>query len=86
MLATLANGDALVACALSGQIQLHQLDRVTGEPRTARLPLPACQRAHPAALFLMARPDGTVFLEGSRPGSNVAANCSWMGRLITRAE
>ena len=80
-LVTLANGDALVACALNGSVQLYRLDGETGEQRTVRLPLPECQRAHPAALFLMVRRDGTVFLAGSRSGGNVAANCSWIGRL-----
>lgn len=78
-LATLADGDALVACALNGQIQLYRLDRDTGAERAVRLPLPECQRDHPAALFLMARRDGTVLLGGSRPKNNVAGNCSWLG-------
>lgn len=81
-LATLANGDALVACALNGWVQLYRLDHETGEQRTTRLPLPECQRAHTAALFLVVRSDGTVFLAGSRPDGNMAANCSWIGRLI----
>lgn len=85
-LVTLASGDALVACALNGQIQLYRLDRNTGEQKAVRLPLPECQRDHPAALFLMVRRDGTVLLGGSRPGDNVGGNCSWLGRLVLQAE
>lgn len=85
-LATLAGGDALVACALDGEIQLYRLNGATGEQRAVRLPLPECQRDHPAALFLMVRRDGAVLLGGSRPGSNVAGNCSWFGRLVMQAE
>jgi hypothetical protein len=85
-LATLAGGDALVACALHGEIQLYRFKRDTGAVKTARLPLPECQRSHPATLFLMAPRDGTVLLGGSRPGNNVAENCSWLGRLVMQAE
>lgn len=85
-LATLADGDALVACALNGQIQLYRLDRDTGAQKVVRLPLPECQRDHPAALFLIARRDGRVLLGGSRPGNNVGGNCSWLGRLVMQAE
>ena len=80
-LATLGNGDALAACALDGQIQLYRLDRETGGQRSVRLPLPECQRIHPATLFLTVRRDGTVLLGGSRPGNHVGENCSWLGRL-----
>ena len=85
-LTMLADGDALVACALNGHIQLYRLNRDTGEQKAARLPLPECQRDHPAALFLMVRRDGAVLLGGSRPGNNVAGNCSWLGRLVMQAE
>ena len=85
-LATLAGGDALVACALDGKIQLYRLNGATGEQRAVRLPLPECQRDHPAALFLMVRRDGAVLLGGSRPGGNVAGNCSWLGRLVMQAD
>lgn len=85
-LVTLADGDALVACTLNGQIQLNRLDRDTGAQKAVRLPLPECQRDHPAALFLMVRRNGAVLLGGSRPGYNVAGNCSWLGRLVTQAE
>ena len=85
-LTTLADGDALVACALNGQIQLYRLNRDTGEQKAARLALPECQRDHPAALFLMVRRDGAVLLGGSRPGNNVAGNCSWLGWLVMQAE
>lgn len=85
-LATLADGAALVACALNGQIQLYRLDRDTGAQKAVRLTLPECQRDHPAALFLMTRRVATVLLGGSRPGNNVAGNCSWLGRLVMKAE
>ena len=85
-LATLADGDALVACALNGQIQLYRLDRDTGAQTAVRLPSPECQRDHPAALFLMVRRDGAVLLGGSRPENKVAGNCSWLGRLVTQTD
>ena len=80
-LATLANGDALVACALDGEVQLYRFDRSTGTQKTARLRLPDCHGDRPAALFLMSR-SGSVLLAGSRPGSNVGGSCSWLGQLV----
>jgi hypothetical protein len=74
-------GEAMIACALDSQIHLYQLDASSGHYRKSDLPLPDCQAEHPAALFLAARPDGTWILTGSRPGSNLAANCTWMGQL-----
>ncbi len=65
---------------MGGQIQVYRLDRQTGEPETARLPLPECQHDHPAALFLLARRDGTVLLGGSRRG--IGPGCSWLGQLV----
>ena len=85
-LVTLPNGDALVACALNGKIQLYQFSRDSGEQKAVWLSLPECQRSHPAALFLMVRRDGTVFLGGSRPANNVAANGSWLGRLSVQTK
>ena len=81
-LATLGNGDALAACALDGQIQLYRFDSETGGQRSVRLPLPECQRAHPAVLFLTVHRDGQVLLGGSRPEDNGGENCSWLGQLI----
>ncbi|UPK07545.1 hypothetical protein [Bradyrhizobium sp. 170] len=74
-------GRVLVACALNDKIQLYQLDQSSGAYQESSLPLPDCQIGHPASLFMAIQRDGTTTLSGSRPGSNVAANCTWIGRL-----
>jgi len=84
-IATLPSGDALVACALKGQIYLHRLSPDTGNDEQGKLPLPQCNDAqHPVALFLFARKDGTVLLGGSRPLDNVGPGCTWLARLVQR--
>jgi hypothetical protein len=80
-LAIMPRGDALVACALDGQIHLYELDQSSGTYRGSHLPLPDCQIKYPATLFLAIRPDGIMTLSGSRPSSNVAPGCTWIGRL-----
>lgn len=75
------HGGVLVACALDDQIHLYQIDQSSGAYQESHLPLPDCQTGHPADLFLAIRKDGTMTLSGSRPGSNVAPSCSWIGRL-----
>jgi hypothetical protein len=75
------HGGVLVACALDDQIHLYQIDQSSGAYQESHLPLPECQTGHPADLFLAIRKDGTMTLSGSRPGSNVAPSCSWIGRL-----
>ncbi len=80
-LAVTPNGGVLVACALDDQIHLYQLDQSSGAYQENSLPLPDCQTRHPADLFLASRKDGTMTLSGSRPGSNVAPSCTWIGRL-----
>ena len=81
-LATLANGDALAACALNHEIQLHQLNRDTGEVKAVRLPLPECQHTDPFLLSLMVRQDGTIFLAGAARLLTSRTDCTWLGRLI----
>ena len=76
------DGDPMVGCAMDGQIQLYQLDRSSGRYRQSVVPAPACQAAHPAKLFFTVRDNATTLLSGTRPDSNVAANCTWLGRLI----
>jgi hypothetical protein len=80
--AIMPNQDAVIACALENQIQLYRLDASSGAEQESRIPLPDCQAGHPAALFLAIRDDRTALLSGSRPSSNVAANCTWVGRLM----
>jgi len=81
-IATLLNDDALVACALHGQIRLHRFDRQTGTDKQSRLALPQCNDdSHPVSLFLLTQQDGTVLIAGSRPPGNVGPGCSWFGRL-----
>jgi hypothetical protein len=80
-LAIMPRGDALVACALDGQIHLYELEQSSGTYRESYLPLPDCQIEQPAALFLAIRPDGVMTLSGSRPSANVAPSCTWIGRL-----
>src|SRR5262245_150566 len=79
-LAVNPSGDAVVACSLR-QIQIYKLDGRSGTYRESFLSLPECQTNHPAALFLAIKSDGTMMLSGSRPLSNVAGNCTWIGRL-----
>lgn len=86
-IATLRNGDALVACARNGLIHLYKFDRHTGSDEEGILPLPECNDGIlPNALFLFVRTDGAVFLSGSRPRGNVGPGCSWVGRLTSTKE
>jgi len=80
-LAVTPHGAVLVACALDDQIHLYEIDKSSGAYQESLLPLPDCQTGHPADLFLAIRKDGTMTLSGSRPGSNVASSCTWVGRL-----
>jgi hypothetical protein len=84
-LAVLPHGGVIVVCALGGQIQLYQIDPSSGAFQKSLLPLPDCQSGHSAALFLAPGKDGTMTLAGSRPPSNVAASCSWIGRLTAKS-
>lgn len=80
--AALPNGDALVACALDGQVQLHRLDSRTGERRFVSLVPPECQKGgYGSQASLIAQPDGAVFVFGSGFGNDGDAGCSWMARL-----
>lgn len=80
--ATLPNGDALVACALKGKIYTHVFNGQTGEDRQAGLPLPACNDGeHPVTLSLFVLSNERVLVSGTRPDNNVAAGCSWLARL-----
>ncbi len=80
-LAVTPRGGVLVACALDDQIHLYQFDQSSGAYQESSVPLPDCQTGHPANLFLTIRKDGTMILSGTRPGSNVAPSCTWIGRL-----
>ena len=80
-LAITPHSDVLVACALDDQIRLYEIDQSSGAYQESLLPLPDCQTGHPADLFLAIRKDGTMTLSGSRPASNVASSCTWVGRL-----
>jgi hypothetical protein len=71
----------LVACALGGQIHLYRIDQASGASRTDYLPSPDCHGGRPVTLFLAVGKDGAMTLSGSRPASNVASSCSWVGRL-----
>jgi len=77
----LATGDILIACSIRNRILLFQLDAESGGVAETSLPLPDCHQGRPAALFLMQRPDGTIWLFGSRPSGNGAASCTWLGEL-----
>lgn len=78
-LATLPNGDALLACAVRSEIQLYRLARATGDPTETRTPLPDCGDQRVLALFLMVN-NGEMFLAGHSHGPG-APGCSWLGRL-----
>lgn len=79
---TLPNGDALVACALKGNIYAHAFNRLTGDQKQASFPVPSCNDGeHPVALSLFVRPNGQVLLSGTRPDGNVGPGCSWLARL-----
>lgn len=78
----LSNGDALVACALNGQVQLHQLDARTGERRFVRLTPPPCQKGgYGSSVSLITRRDGTVFVRGAGFADEGDVGCSWMAKL-----
>jgi hypothetical protein len=78
----LPNGDALVACALNGQVQLHWLNGRAGERRFARLAPPPCQKGgYASSVSVIARQDGTVFLHGAGYANEGDMGCSWMARL-----
>lgn len=80
-LVTLPDGAALVGCALAGRLDLYRLAARDGAVTSVSLPLPACQREHPARILMVRQADGSIVVAGTRRGSNVAANCSWVGRL-----
>lgn len=84
-IATLANGDALLACARDDEIHLDTFDHVSGKRRSAKVALPDCQHGHPSQLFLVVTTNDT-FIAGSRPDTNVGANCSWLARLNLPAD
>jgi hypothetical protein len=81
-LTALPNGDALVACTLSGQVQIHRLDSRTGKRTLAVLTPPSCQKGRYAAnVSPITRRDGAVFVFGSGMGNDGDEGCSWMARL-----
>jgi hypothetical protein len=82
----LASGNILVACSIRNRILLFQLDSRSGNVAEASVPLPDCHEGRPAALFLIQRPDGAIWLLGSRPGGNAGASCTWLGELSLQPE
>ncbi len=85
-IAALPNGDALVACALNGQVQIHWLDGRTGERRFIRLAPPPCQKGgHGSSVSVIARQNGTVFVRGAGFANQGDIGCSWMARLTFTA-
>lgn len=80
--ASLASGDALVACALKGKIHTYVFSQRTGDHKQTSFPVPACNDGeHPIALSLFVRPDGQVLVSGTRPRGNVGSGCSWLAHL-----
>lgn len=82
--AVLADGDLLVACSIKKQIRIFRLNSKDGNLKVVSVPLPTCHEGRPAALFLTQRPNGAIWIFGSRPGNNVAASCTWLGALSLR--
>lgn len=80
----LAGGDLLVACSIKDKIFIFRLDAKGGDLTVMSVPLPACHESRPTALFFNQRPNGAIWLFGSRPGSNVGASCTWLGELSLR--
>jgi hypothetical protein len=76
-----SNGDAVLACALEGQIHVFRIASQTGLHTESLLSLPGCQAGRMAMLFPFALAGGEVLLAGSRPPGNVGPGCSWMARL-----
>jgi hypothetical protein len=77
----LPSGDALVACALHNRIHLYKFEAASGEVSHLSVPLPACHEGRPAKLLPFTHADGALWLFGTRPNSNVAASCTWLGRV-----
>jgi hypothetical protein len=82
-LTTAADGSAIVACAVDGQIHIYRLNSISGAYEESVLPLPECQARRISRLFLAAQHDGSMILSGSRPLSNVAPSCTWISRLVS---
>ncbi len=83
--ATLPDGDALVACAAKGRIHTHKFNRLTGEDKQDSLPLPACNDGERwVALSLFVRPDGQVLVSGTRPSGHAGPGCSWLARFSVK--
>lgn len=80
-LTVLADGDLLVACAIRNETFIYRLDAKTGTTSVKSVALPKCYGSRPANLFLNQRKDGEIWLFGSRPLNNVAASCTWLGKL-----
>jgi hypothetical protein len=77
----LDNGDLLVACAIENQIFISRIDARSGDSIVSSMPLPVCHEGRPAVLFPIQRPNGAIWVFGSRPISNVAKSCTWLGEL-----
>jgi hypothetical protein len=78
---TLSNGDALLGCAKEQKIMLFRLASKDGNIAETRAKLPDCQKYLSTQLFLFPNDDETMLAAGSRRNGNVAASCSWIGKL-----
>jgi len=86
-IAALPDGDALVACALYGQVQLHRFNGKTGKSRSASLTPPRCQKGgYRSSASVIALSDGTVFVLGTGFGNDGDTGCSWMAQLTFDTE
>jgi outer membrane protein assembly factor BamB len=74
-------GEALVACAIDGQIHIYQIEQSSGSYRASRVSLPDCNNGYSIPLFLAIRTDGTMILSGSPPELNTVPRCTWTSRL-----
>ncbi len=75
----------LVACTLSGNIRFYTFENGQKNYTEQVIPLPQCHDPRVAKLSLFAIPDNhALYLVGTRSSANVAASCSWLGRLQSK--
>lgn len=81
-IATLPNGNAIVACALRGQIYLHSFAYEDGSDEYKVFPEPTCQSSYAAInLFLFPLQDGKLLIGGAKFGSGAGKACSWLAEV-----